>query len=43
MNTNDEEGVLWKRRDMFDIPTDLDVEFVDDYPYTFDNASINYC
>lgn len=43
MNTNDEEGVMWKRRDMFGIPIELEVEFIDDYPYTFDNASTNYC
>lgn len=42
MNTNDAEGVIWKRREMFGIPTDLEVELVDDYPDTFDHASFNY-
>lgn len=42
MNTNDIEGVMWKRRDMFGIPADLEVELTDDYPDTFDHASTNY-
>lgn len=46
MNTNDVEGVMWKRRAEFGIPAELEVELVDDlvndFPDTFDHASTNY-
>lgn len=42
INTNDVEGVMWKRRDKFGIPAELEVELIDDYPDTFDHASTNY-
>ena len=42
MNTNDVDGVMWKRRDIFGIPEDLDVELIDDYPDTFAHASTYY-
>ena len=46
MMTNDVDGVMWKRRELFGIPAELEVETVsdldNDYPDTFDHASFNY-